>query len=83
MLLLGETSDTLCQFARDSKSKAYDSPDLRQKFWVFEIRSEKKYVVSKMENIVKKNKFVLQKNVRYTKCALYQMYAKLRLNLQR
>ena len=30
MLLLGETSDTLCQFARDSKSKACDSPDLRQ-----------------------------------------------------
>ena len=39
-------------------------------------------VVSKMENTVKKL-ICAVKNVRYIKCALYQMYAKLRLNLQR
>ena len=76
MLLLGETSDTLCQFARDSKSKACDSPDLRQnsEFFSFLDPFRKKYVVSKMENIVK-NKFVLHKlcvipSVRYIKCML-------------
>ena len=77
-------------------SKAYDSPVglvlrsspyivLRSKTKMlsfFKSVQKKMCVVSKMENIVKKL-ICAVKNVRYTKCALYQMYAKLRLNLQR
>ena len=57
-------------------SKAYD---LRKKFLMSVLK--KMCVVSKIENIVK-TFICAEKNVRYIKCMLYQMYAKLRFNLQ-
>ena len=44
---------------------------------VFEVRLEKKVCYIEDGKYSKTNTFVLQKNVRYIKCALYQMYAKL------
>ena len=79
---IGNKSDIPFQSCQGLPSKEVPRPRTKIKVQSFEVCLEKKCIVSKIKNIVK-SLICTEKNVSYTKGALYQMYAKLRFKLQR